>query len=67
MQAFQNGQTFASLRISLFDFEGQSLKTYEWKQAIVVGYRQRGDDTTHSSDSFDQDLVFKSSSLTVSP
>ena len=63
VQAFQNGQTFGSLKIRLFTASGEAVKTYEWANATVVGYGQKGDAASHT---LDQDLVLTSTSLTVS-
>jgi hypothetical protein len=62
-QAFQNGQTFDSLKITLYTPALEALKVYEWANATVLGYRQTGDAATNT---MDQDLVFGSTSLTVS-
>ena len=63
VQAFQNGQTFASLRITLFTAAAAEVARYTVTNATVVGYKQTGDGSSHT---FDQDLVSKSSSLSVS-
>lgn len=63
VQAFQNGQTFGSLKITLYNAALEALKVYEWANATVIGYRQTGNAATNT---LDQDLVFKSTSLTVS-
>jgi hypothetical protein len=60
----QAGQSFSSLKITLYNAELEQLKAYTWANATVVGYRQTGDSSTNSSD---QDLVLQSTSLTVTP
>lgn len=62
-QAFQNGQTFASAKIDLLSAGLSVLATYELANATVVAYRQSGDAAT---DTFEQELVLKSRSLTIS-
>jgi hypothetical protein len=62
-EAFQNGQTFASAKINLLSAGSAILKTYELVNATVVAYRQSGNAATNS---FDQELVLKSRTLTIS-
>jgi hypothetical protein len=62
-QAFQNGQTFASAKIDLLSAGAEALATYELAGATVVAYRQTGDAATNT---FDQQLVLKSRTLTIS-
>src|SRR6476619_3084243 len=47
VQAFQNGQTFASLKVMYFDQAHALLRTYEYANATVVGYRQTADAATN--------------------
>ena len=61
--AFQNGQTFASAKVELLSSGGAVLTTYELANASVIAYRQTGDAATNT---FDQELVLKSRSLTAS-
>ena len=63
VQAFQNGQTFSSLKITLYNQSLEALRVYQWANATVVGYRQTSNAATNTSE---QDLVFRSTSLTVS-
>ena len=62
VQAFQAGQTFGSLTITLYTNDLRPLKVYTWANATVVGYKQTGDASTNT---FAQDLVLQSTSLTV--
>lgn len=62
-QAFQSGQTFAAASIDLLAADLRILKTYTLVNATVVAYRQAGDAATNT---FDQELVLKSRSLTIS-
>ena len=61
-QAFQSGQTFASAEITLLAADFTILKTYTLINATVVAYRQSGDAATNT---FEQELVLKSKSLTI--
>ena len=62
-QAFQSGETLASAKIHLLSGSLAVLQTYELADATVVAYRQSGDVATNT---FDQELVLKSRSLTIS-
>jgi len=61
-QAFQNGQTFASATITLLAGNLATLKTYTLVNPTVVAYRQSGEAATNT---FDQQLVLSSRSLTI--
>ena len=61
-QAFQSG-TLGSASISLLAADLRILKTYTLVDATVVSYRQSGD---AGANAFDQELVLKSRSLTIS-
>jgi len=63
-QAFADGQTIASVKIDLLGADLAVLRTYELADATVVAYRQSGDAATNT---FEQELVLKSRSLTISP
>jgi hypothetical protein len=63
VQAFQSGQTFASLKILYYDNTLALLKTYDFANATVVGYRQSAEAATPGAD---QELILRSTSLTVS-
>ena len=62
-QAFKDGQTFASAKVNLVAGDYSLLKTYELANATVVAYVQSGD---ASSNTFNQELVLKSRTLTIS-
>lgn len=63
VQAFQNGDTFASAKVELLAANLALLRTYTLANATVVTYRQSGDAETNT---FTQELVLRSRSLTIS-
>jgi hypothetical protein len=62
-QAFQNGDTFEAAKVELVDGSLAVLRTYTLGNATVVAYRQSGDAATNT---FTQELVLRSRSLTIS-
>jgi len=62
LQAFQDGQLPGDAVITLFDSQAQKVVGYDFANASDVSYHETGDRATGS---FQQDLVFTSSSLTV--
>ncbi len=63
LQDFRAGQVPGDVVITLFDVQAQEVVRYDFANAAAVSYQETGDRT---SGTFEQDLVFTSSSLTVS-
>ncbi len=62
LQAFQDGQVPGDVVITLYDAEANEVAAYDFANATAVSYQQTGDRTAST---FQQDLVFTSSSLTL--
>jgi len=63
LQAFQAGHVPGDVVIALYDTEAKSVVGYDFANAADVSYQSTGD---RAAGTFQQDLVFTSSSLTVS-